>query len=447
MSSPTNPTQIEPAPLAGSAFPPERQAWYTVGVLTVVSIFAFIDRQILSLLVQPIRRDLGITDTQVSLLLGFSFAIFFTVFAIPLGRLADTRSRRSVLAAGLAGWSLCTAACGLARSFSQMMLFRMGVGMGEATLNPCAYSIITDSFREGRRATALSVYSMGIYIGSGFAFLAGGLIIQFASGQQAWNVPLLGPVRPWQLILLQVGLAGLLFTGLLYTVREPRRSTRISKVPLAEVAAYLSRNRATFACHHLGFAMITLATTAGAAWIPEMFRRNFHWSIPKFGLYFGIEVALFGSLGVVAAGRIADRLQRRGVRDANLTVAAWVVLLALPVNTLLFLAPSGEWAILWLIPGAALASAPYGVAAAALQQILPGHMRSQATAAYLLVMNLAGAATGPTLTAVLTQHFFRRDDALNYSLLIVHWAAFAAAAALLWNGRKPFLKTLASGVK
>src|SRR5207249_3312518 len=151
-----------------------------------------VDRQILSLLVQPIRRDLGITDTQMSLLIGFSFAICFTLFALPLGWLADRHSRRSVLAAGLAGWSLCTAACGLARSFRQMMLFRMGVGMGEATLHPCAYSIIADSFPAERRTTALSVYTTGIYIGSGMAVLAASLVIRLASGRQTWTLPLVG---------------------------------------------------------------------------------------------------------------------------------------------------------------------------------------------------------------------------------------------------------------
>lgn len=407
----------------------------------VVSIFAFIDRQILSLLVQPIRRDLGITDTQMSLLLGFSFAIFFTLFAIPLGRLADNRSRRSVLAGGLAGWSLCTAASGLARSFPQMLALRMGVGMAEATLNPCAYSMITDSFPEHRRSTALSVYSMGIYLGAGIAFLAGGLVIRFASQREAWVLPLLGQVWPWQLILLEVGLAGLVFTSLLYAIREPVRRGWLAgdpKVPVSEVAAFLSRNRRTLLCHNLGIAMFTLATSAGAAWIPEMFRRNFQWSMPKFGLYFGVEVAVFGCIGVVAAGRLADRWLRRGVVDANLRVAVWVALLAIPVNALLFLAPSGEWAIGWLALGAAVTAAPYGVGAAALQQVLPGSVRSQVTAVYLVVVNLVGSATGPTLTAILTQHVFGRDEAINYSLLIVHVFALSASAVLLRSGWKPF---------
>ena len=428
-----------------TGYPPARQGWFVVAVLTTVSIFAFVDRQILSMLVAPIRRDLKISDTQMSLLLGPGFALFFTLFAIPLGRLADRKSRKSVLAAGLAGWSLCTAASGLARSFGQMLLLRMGVGMGEATMNPCSYSIISDTFPEERRATALSVYSMGISLGSGMAFLGGGLVIRFASGRDRWLVPLLGAVRPWQLVLLEIGVAGLLFTLLLFAIREPVRQgiAAGAGVALRDVAAWLSRNRQTVLYHHLGFALVTMAGTAGAAWIPEMFRRNFQWSIPRIGVYFGCNVALFGCLGLIAAGRLADRMRRRGVLDANLRVAAWTTVLALAANALLFLAPNGFWAAVWMPAGAALMTAPYGVAAAALQQFLPGSLRSQITALYLLVVNVVGASIGPTLTAVLTQHVFRREDSLNYSLLIVHVLGLGLGAVLLWRGRRPFLETVA----
>ncbi|MFN7934101.1 MAG: MFS transporter [Bryobacteraceae bacterium] len=411
-------------------------------MLTAVSIFAFIDRQILSLLVQPIRRDLNISETQMSLIIGFSFAIFFTLFAIPIGRLADRYPRRFILASGLAGWSLSTAACGLARSFSQMMLFRMGVGMGEASLSPCAYSLISDSFPTARRSTALSVFSMGIYLGSGIALLAGGLVVQYASARQSTTLPILGAVHPWQLVLIVLGLAGLSVIPLLLTLDEPLRRTQSKQPGLADLAAYMRLHRTTLTRHYLGFACITLAATAGAAWIPEMFRRNFHWSIPKFGVIFGIEVAIFGCLGAFTAGRIADRLLRRGALDANLRVAVWIAALAMPVNTLLFLAPSGEWAMVWLGFGAALTAAPYGVAAGALQQILPGHLRAQMTGTYILVVNLIGSATGPTFTALLTQHVFRRDTAVNYSLLIVHLAAFTSALILLQSAKRPFLASL-----
>jgi MFS family permease len=154
-------------------FPSPGYAWYVVAVLTIAYVFSFIDRQIMNFLVGPIRRDLGISDTQISLLMGLSFAMFYTLFGIPLGRLADTRSRRGIISIGIAVWSLMTVACGMTRNFWQLALTRMGVGVGEAALSPAAYSLIADYFPPTRRATAMSVYSMGIYVGAGLSSILG----------------------------------------------------------------------------------------------------------------------------------------------------------------------------------------------------------------------------------------------------------------------------------
>src|SRR5579863_6712 len=190
----TKPVRSSAAPINEAPYPSPRYAWYVVGVLTLMYVFSFIDRQIFSLIVGPLRRDLHITDTQVSLLQGFSFALFYTFCGIPLGRLADKRSRRGIIAAGLVAWSAFTSMCGLAKSFGQMLFWRMGVGVGEAALSPAAYSIITDDFPKEKLATAISVYSMGIYIGSGLSFLLGGIVVRFASAKDLWMLPLVGGV-------------------------------------------------------------------------------------------------------------------------------------------------------------------------------------------------------------------------------------------------------------
>src|ERR1700733_880265 len=168
-------------------YPALRTAWYVVAVLTLIYVFSFIDRQILNLLVAPIRRDLHISDTQISLLMGFTFAVFYTFFGIPLGRMADSGSRRGIIAAGVAMWSLFTTGCGLAKSFLQMALMRVGVSVGEASLSPSAFSMIADYFPPKRRATAISVYSMGTYMGTGLASLLGGVVIKLASHQEMWS--------------------------------------------------------------------------------------------------------------------------------------------------------------------------------------------------------------------------------------------------------------------
>jgi MFS family permease len=204
-------------------YPSVGYAWYVVAVLTLAYVVSFIDRQILGLLVEPIQRDLGIGEKQISLLMGLTFAVFYTLFGVPLGRLADTRSRRTIIAAGIGVWSLMTAGCGLAKHFWQLALFRVGVGVGEAALSPSAYSLIADYFRPERRSTAMSVYSMGIFVGSGLAFIVGGMVAQFSAAQESYVLPLIGGIRSWQLVFLIVGFPGLAVALLLYTIREPTR--------------------------------------------------------------------------------------------------------------------------------------------------------------------------------------------------------------------------------
>src|SRR5205809_2362850 len=211
-----------------------RYAWYIVGVLTFVYVFSFIDRQIFSLLVGPLRHDLHISDTQISYLIGLGFVVFFALFGIPIGRLADIYSRRTIIAVGLVIWSLFTAACGLAHTFPQMLLLRMGVGAGEAALSPAAYSLITDYFPRNRLATAISVYSMGIYIGGGLSYLLGGLVVRYAAGQAMWNLPMVGPIRSSQLMLVIVGLPGIALVLLLYTIREPKRQRASASAPTTQ---------------------------------------------------------------------------------------------------------------------------------------------------------------------------------------------------------------------
>jgi MFS family permease len=422
-----------------------RYAWYVVSVLTLLYALSFISRQIFSLLVGPLRRDLHIGDTQMSLLIGFSFALFYTFFGIPIGHLADVHSRRLIIAIGLILWSGFTAGCGLASTFTAMLVLRMGVGVGEAALSPAAHSLITDYFPRHRLATALSVYSMGIYLGAGLAYLLGGLVVAYASTQATWNIPLLGAVRPWQLIFFLVGLPGIALTPLLLTIREPvpHGAARQHKtVPVREVFSYIFENRSTFLLHNIGFGLLSLSSYASGAWVPEFYRRSFHWSVATIGVVYGSLVAVFGCIGIVSAGRVADYLRMRGRVNATLFLGALIGLAGIPLNCLLYLAPSAAWATLWLVFGCVLAAAPFGVAAAAIQQMMPATMRAQASAVYLFCINIIGLGAGPTAVGVLTQFVFGRDDAVRYSLAIVTSAASALAAVFLFRGLKPFVASL-----
>jgi len=443
----TNPTtsQLEASvPRTASSLPSVRYAWYVVGVLTLIYVFSFIDRQIFALLVAPLRRDLQISDTQVSLLMGFSFALFYTFFGIPIGHLTDVYSRRMIIAMGLIVWSAFTTSCGLAQTYAVMLVLRMGVGVGEAALSPAAYSLITDYFEGKRLATALSVYSMGIYVGSGLSFLVGGLVVRFASTKEMWTLPVAGAIHPWQLIFFAVGLPGLALAPLLWTVREPavRRAGAPHRVRMERVIPYMLENRKTVLLHNIGFALIALANYGSAGWIPEFYRRRFHWEIGRIGVVYGAIVGVMGCVGLLAAGRIADALRARGRANATVFVGAWIAVALIPVNCLMFLAPSATWATVWLVFASALAAAPFGIAPAAIQQMMPPLMRGRAAAVYLFVVNIIGLGLGPTAVGACTQYLFRREDAVHYSLVLVGSVACAGAAALLFSGLKPFLGSL-----
>jgi MFS family permease len=327
---------------------------------------------------------------------------------------------------------------------------RMGVGVGEASLSPSAYSLISDYFRPERRSTAMSVYSMGIYIGSGLAFLLGGFIVQLAAGTETTTVPWIGPVRPWQLVFLLVGLPGLLISLLLLTVREPvRKGARLKadgsaiQAPTGRaVWSYIRTNSATFLCLTLGTGLVALYGYGAYAWIPVMLARRYGWTLGQIGPVFGLIVGIGGTLGIVTGGRLADWLRPRGRVDSDMRIALWAAAAALPFVVLFPLSPSGNLAAALLVPVVFLMSMPFGVAPAAIQQMMPNTMRAQATALYLFVINLVGIGLGPTIVAALTEDVFRDKNAVHLSLLVVGAVSFALAVILLWAGLKPYRRSL-----
>lgn len=417
--------------------------WYVVGVLMLVYVFSFIDRQILNLLVGPIRTDLGISDTQMSLLMGFSFAVFYTLCGIPLGRLADSKSRRGLIAAGLVFWSLATAACGMVSRYWQLFIARVGVGVGEAALSPAAYSLITDYFPKEKRATAMSVYSMGIFIGAGIAFLLGGLVIKFAVAHGPVTLPLIGEIRPWQVVFLILGGAGVLFSLVLFTVREPPRTGSHQAPPLREVLAYFGKNRRTVLCHNFGFAFLALSSYSASAWIPSFFVRVHGWDAGHLGLVYGSIVTVFAPAGTVFGGWLADRWSKQGVTDATLRVGLYAAIGCVPLGSLFVFPASANLAAALLIPGAFLLGMPFGVAPAGVQELMPPNMRGQATAVYLFVVTLVGLGIGPTAVALCTDFLFQDDKAVGWSMLLVCGTAQVIAVFVLWAGLKPFRESIA----
>lgn len=434
-------------------YPARPYAWYVVGVLMVFYVLSFVDRQIIALLVEPMKTDLGLSDVEISLLGGLSFVVFYTLFGIPMGRLADRQSRRGLIAVGVALWSLMTVMCGIARSFWQLLIFRMGVGIGEATLSPAAYSLIVDSFPKEKRATALSVYSMGIYFGSGLAFLGGAILLTWAiglvEGRAGEPFPIVGVVRPWQIVLFSVGLPGLILTSLLLTVKEPLRrgvstgvgdasAERLKGIPLGEVLAYMKANWRAVILHNVGLSFLSLAGYSSGFWDAAFLERAHDWMPQDSGIWYGLLTMIAGASGVVCGGRLSDMLADRGVRSANmltifLAAAAW-----LPFGVGYLFMPNIGLTLTLMFPALFTAAMPFGCAAAAIQEMMPAQMRGQASALYLFVINIVGLGIGPTAVALLTERFFRDLEMINYSLALTGGIGHVLAAILLWMSFRPY---------
>lgn len=430
-------------PPANEPWPAPRYAWYVVIVLTSAYLLSFLDRQILALMVEPIRRDLDISDTQVSLLGNLAFGIFYTVLGLPIGRAADRFNRRWIITAGISLWCLMTAACGLARTFLHLFLARVGVGVGEATLNPAALSMISDYFPREKRGRALTFYNMGISLGVGIALIFGGQVIAWVAAAPPVHLPGFGVLHAWQTVFLLVGIPGLLVVLLMMTVREPRRRDQLQvaqaadgqrggEISVRETVAFMRQRWRTYSTHFIGMSIVTILGYNYFFWVPSMFLRTWHWTIPEISLGYGLVTITGGPLGVLLGGWIAERLAARGHPDAMMrTSFGGAILLLAPTAILVPLMPNGSLALALLFPlsiGGALTTA---TGAAALQLITPNQMRAQATAMYYFVINILGLL-GPTVVGMVTDYGFGNDGALRWSMAIV--SAFSGALGLLFLG-------------
>ncbi|MBN8816346.1 MAG: MFS transporter [Sphingomonas sp.] len=407
----------------GASYPSAGRGRYLVCVLTLAYAISFIDRQIFSLLVAPIRADLALSDTDLSLLQGFAFAVFYTGFGLPLGFLADRLNRRNLMIFGIVTWSLATSAAAFAHSYGFLFLARMLVGAGEAALSPAAYSMLSDSIAPDRRARALSIYASGIFLGSGLALMLGGSIASSAdqlSGLAAgWGVKMQG----WQIALLVAGLPGLPVTLLLATLPEPGRGERAVPAdgrPSFALSLRLIRRRwLDYAIVIAALALLSTVFYGFFAWFPTIVMRRYGWSAARFGWHFGPIVLLLGPAGMWLGGWITDRRARAG-RAAPALLPMGAGLVAVLVFGLALAAASDVTVALLLSAPLMLALAlPSSLGPTFLQAITPNEARGLITALYLFGVNLIGLALGPTLVAWLSDTIFAGHLAFGLALTVI----------------------------
>ncbi len=422
---------------SSGGYPSTGYAWYTVAVLTIAYVFSWVDRYILSLLIEPIKADLGLSDTQIGLLLGFAFALFYATMGIPLGWLADRKRRTWIVAAGITIWSLATALSGLARSFGQLFAARLTIGGGEATLSPCALSLISDSFPKARRARAISFYLMALSLGGGIANLVGGQVIAWSKSAPVIDLPLVGIVEPWQFTFIIVGLPGLLVAVLMFFLREPSRKERSiqqGNASISYAAKYMVEHRSAYIAV-LAIASVMTIMAYSHSWTPPLFERTWGWDNVKWARYNGLALLAIGPATVLSTGWLIDRLYAKSRNDAPMMLMIVGTLILVPTGILFPIMAEAETAFaLYCVNLVGIASVT-AASPTALLNVTPGEIRGQATAVYYMAISMTGLLLGPSGVAFITDTIFADESMIDVSI-----AAVAAIIGLPLLIALPFLR-------
>ncbi len=413
-------------------------------------VLSFMDRIIIAVLIEPIKADLALTDVQLSLLGGLSFAIFYSVVGIFIGRLADSLNRPLLIALGVFIWSLTTALCGFVGRFWQLLVLRMGVGLGESALLPSTISLLADYFPPKRVATPTSVFLFGAPIGIGLSFVTGGYLLRSADGITAapqWSeVPVVGGMAAWQLVLFFLGVIGMIMTLALVSVHEPRNRAPVVEAGrksaarateparLRDVARYANRNAVAIWSLYFGMALISLAAYAQGIWDFTFLSRTYGIEPAEVGLRYGL-VQMFGGLaGMFLAGLAADKLGRRGVEAASLRMVILGCAISAPFSFLYPLAESATASLSLMAIAIFGSNMGFACAASAIQRMFPGSMLGLAAGVYYFVSNAIGMGVGPTAVAAITDYVFADAEMIRYSLAAVGGVARVTAFVMILAG-------------
>lgn len=429
----TDITSIASSTPAAAPYPRLWRSWQIVAVLCLASMLSVIDRGILSLLVDPVRNDLGISDFQISLLQGLSFGLFYVAMGIPLGLMADRISRKRLLIVGVTVWSLATIYGGLAQSFTELFISRLLVGLGEAALSPCAISMIGDLFPHDRRGRPISIFLLGQAIAAGLGIFVTSQILVAVPAGVFDGIPVVGGLAPWRAVFVLCGLSGCIVLLLLLTFREPlRRGAMLDDAgKLSGVAAYFRDNWRFFLPFYAAYVFIGVHIYGLSAWGATFLLRGLAMTPTEVGDLYGIAAMGAGAAGALFAGFAVDKIARRGARTAKIQMVIGVCFLALP-SALLMLASSPAIGILLVAIGVATTPMFGTTVIAALPEVVPANMRGIAVAVLGLIGTLFGATAGPMLIALVTERVFRDPTMVGASITMVSAPSLMIGALLYW---------------
>lgn len=414
-------------------------------VLVIMSALATLDRGIISLLIKPIKASLGLTDVQVSLVIGAAFAISATIAAVPAGWAVDRYNRKFLLGTAALVWSSMTAFCALSANFVQLFLARAGLGMSEAFVQPGSFSLIRDTIPPARRGRAFSAYYISTMLGTSSSFLIGGLLLGAVERSGVDRLPLIGAVEPWQITMLLVSLTGIPVIALASAIREPKRHREAhSPAPATptsyrDAGAFILAHRQLFAPIFLAQVSFMLILAGVAAWLPTLVSRSYDVPPSKVGQILGLGMLVCSTIGLIIAGRIIDRAEaRRGLLGVTfvglwLTAAFWIV------GSFAQLAPSFSLYLFAFCGSLLVGQGPNPALAAILSRITPRELMGKVTAIQILLVALISQTTGPTIVALVSEYVFfaAGNRSLAYALsCVIFVGGLACFCAMLFLFRQ-----------
>lgn len=411
--------------------------WAILALLMLASIVSFVDRQVVAIVVEPMKSDLGISDTEVGWLYGV-FAVFYALAAWPIAFLADQKSRKHIIATGIFFWSIMTVLCGLSRQYWQILAARVGVGVGEASLGPATVSIVGDLFPRKEVPLALSVFQTAAVMGSGLAFIIGGLVLELVQVGEPMRIPFVGDIAPWQQTFIYVGLPGLLLAVIFLFLKEPtRRLTTSGGDSLATLKSFYRTNAKLLCLHHFGFLSFALVGYAFVFWSVSYFVRVHGIDAASAAQTFGWIFLLTGPIGPVLAAMSARWLTSRGRRDGNIVAGMVAGCLALPAIIAIQFAPNETIAYLLYVPAMIFVNAPFGLANGSLPVISPPQIHAQVAAVYLFVVSI-GNLLGPPMAGFFNEVVYPDLGGVRYSIITVCVVFGIVGSVLLSLARKPY---------
>lgn len=423
--------------------PAPRSGVFVLALLMALYTLSYIDRSIISLLLQPMKEDLKLSDLQVSLLVGAAFSLFYATMGIPLGYVADRWNRGKLITIGVTMWTLMTALGGAASNYAMLFITRAGVGLGEAALAPAAYSMLADIFPKRLMGRVMALFALSSSLGSGLAIALGGAVVALVATAPVVDLPLIGSIRSWRAVLIVIGLAGLILAAAMLFVREPaRKGVILAEADRVSAFKFVWERRAILLPLYFGLGFVAVGYYGMVMWAPTMFLRKFGVQPKDISFALGCVVGLSGMAGMIIGGFWADRLWQRGVTDGYMRVIAISAGSSAIFFVLAPLMPTIPLTLAVLSIGCVCQGMQSGLPAGAIQQITPNDLRARVTAGCFLAVGLIGLGMGPTAVAIGSEYIFGEAN-VGQAIALSSAIFIPLAASLLMLGLKPFRQAVA----